>query len=386
MPPESQNSFPPVNSPVQGEPSRKHPRLILLIITMILVSVLAVIYFWYKNEQSRMDKFIPDDRGLETQNFAVTTTTNQFTDWKTYKNEAYRFEFKYPSDWILEADENGVSLDSPENFKNPNRRIEILVAYDKNPNNLSAKQYYNGTNGIKAFDNPTEDKELIIENQKSYELYPATGEFPGELVIIPKEQIFIRFDTALIKENTGIVLNQILSTFKISDINQKKIYRNDKYGFEFAYPSDARISTSTNGVLITGSQDEGEFDSVTLNFYDFNSFKSTLNNGAFEEELVYDIADNQWEVKHSSNLSASDAFCPYERTTSQKLPYYQIGDFRTGRLWNFAFVTTNGIIVLSEVDGYIPSGVNPADIKFDNAKDVLSVGCIIGVNFKDWQN
>lgn len=243
MSPESQN-FPPVNSPVQLEPLRKHTRLSLLVLALILVGVLAVGYFWYQNEQSSMDKFIPDDSGLETRNLSVASSTNQFTDWKTYRNE--------------------------------------------------------------------------------------------------------------------------------------------KYGFEFKYPNNAQVSISDNGKLITGSQEEGEFNSVIINFYNFDSFNSALSDGAIEEQLKYDGADNQWQVGHNSDISADEAFCPYERTTNiQKVPYYQIGDFRTGRLWNFAYVTKKGIIVISEVDGYIPSGVKPADIKFDNPKDVLSVGCIIGVNFKD---
>lgn len=158
-----------------------------------------------------------------------------------------------------------------------------------------------------------------------------------------------------------------------------KTYANSQYGFSFKYPSTANISLFINEKLITGSESEGEFGYVGFNFYDFDHFNSTLSDGAFEEALKYDPFKKQWQVEPGISQPINEAFCPYERTTNlQKIAYYQIGDFRTGRLWNFAYVTTKGIIVLTEVDGYITEGVNPADVKFDNPKDVISVTCNIG--------
>lgn len=277
MPPESQNNFRPANNPLPLELPRKHTRLILLIVAVFLVGILAIGYFWYQNKQTPVP--------VKSQNLTVASSTNEFADWKTYTNEEYGFEFKYPNDWILEADRDGVSLDSPENFRNPNRRIEILIAYDKNLNNLNAKQYYDGVNGIKAFDNPTEDREVIVGNQKAYELYPTTGEFPGELVIIPKEQIFIRFDTVLIKENTDVVLSQILSTFKFISTSTKainttnwKTYRNDKYKFEVKYP------TNTNYLENWGV--EGGFQLMILNKDNSVLFEVHVIDGAFINDVI----------------------------------------------------------------------------------------------------
>jgi hypothetical protein len=136
--------------------------------------------------------------------------------WKTYKNEQYGFEFEYPEIWVLEADKNGISLNSPENLKNEFRGTDIIIAFDKNSNNLSAKEYYDGNHGIAAFDNPSQDKEILIDNKKAYKLYPATGESAGELVIIPVGQIYIRFDTSSVNNTVGIVFEKILSTFKFT--------------------------------------------------------------------------------------------------------------------------------------------------------------------------
>jgi hypothetical protein len=140
--------------------------------------------------------------------------TADTTGWKIYRNEEYGFEFQYPEIWVLEADKNGISLNSPENLKNEFRGTDIIIAFDKNPNNLSAKEYYDGNHGIAAFDNPSQDKEILIDNKKAYKLYPATGESAGELVIIPVGQIYIRFDTSSVNNTVGIVFEKILSTFK----------------------------------------------------------------------------------------------------------------------------------------------------------------------------
>ncbi len=143
-----------------------------------------------------------------------TTTIDEFADWKTYRNEEYGFEFRYPNYWILEESDNSVSLDSPENYADPLRRIEILVTFDKNPKSLSAKEYYDGQNGISAFDNPEQDSEITIDNNRAYRLYPNTGISPGMLVLIPLENIFIRFDTLSERRDTSMIFDQILSTFK----------------------------------------------------------------------------------------------------------------------------------------------------------------------------
>jgi hypothetical protein len=155
------------------------------------------------------------DEAISTFKFISTSTsmTIDTSNWKTYTNEQYGFEFKYPAGWKFETNKNSVSLNSPENQKCELCRLDIVIAFDKNTKNFEAKNYYNGKNGILAFDNPSEDIEIKIDGRVAYKLFPTTGEVAGELVIIPLNGIFIRFDINYSKE-TELMLNQILSTFK----------------------------------------------------------------------------------------------------------------------------------------------------------------------------
>ena len=142
MLPEFQNNVPPVNNPIQNnpvppaenplqlEPPRKHIRLILLTVIMILIGILAVGYFLYYKNSGICPAIagITNKNGkcvFENQNLTIATSTDstsslqadQFADWKTYTNSQYGFVFKYPNDWTINTSEKSVSLNSPERIK-----------------------------------------------------------------------------------------------------------------------------------------------------------------------------------------------------------------------------------------------------------------------------
>ena len=133
-----------------------------------------------------------------------------------------------------------------------------------------------------------------------------------------------------------------------------KTYKNDQYGFEFQYP----------GNLVVGQD-------IIVSFYSLDKFKGTLTDGASEEDLSYDSANNQWNVSLGINETAADAFCPFKRTTVQKLPFYQVTDIRANGLGDMAYVTKKGIILIT----YQNVELDPAQIKFINTNDLLTVGC-----------
>ncbi len=87
MPPQNiqQNQTNPTPTPY---PDKKHltkARLLFFIIILILVGILSAGYFLNKYSEQAP---------LTTQQIA--TSTDEFADWKTYRNEEYGFEFKYP--------------------------------------------------------------------------------------------------------------------------------------------------------------------------------------------------------------------------------------------------------------------------------------------------
>jgi hypothetical protein len=65
-------------------------RLILLCIIIGAVAYGAVYYFWFYQEAKN----------------SKTPDVVQTTDWKTYGNDEYGFEFKYPKEWSVAEEKN----------------------------------------------------------------------------------------------------------------------------------------------------------------------------------------------------------------------------------------------------------------------------------------
>jgi len=86
MPPQFQKQFDPANrAPAPEKPAHRYGFLIILTVLLILTGIFGVWYF---------SNPLPEE---ETE---IVALSNKFANWKTYKNEEYGFEFKYPEGWI----------------------------------------------------------------------------------------------------------------------------------------------------------------------------------------------------------------------------------------------------------------------------------------------
>ena len=75
-----------------------------LVVIVVIVGIVGLLYFsWQKG----LIKTIPKQQVSPI----PTTTLNGISEWKTYRNEEYNFEFKYPSEWVNKpvASENTIS-------------------------------------------------------------------------------------------------------------------------------------------------------------------------------------------------------------------------------------------------------------------------------------
>lgn len=96
MPPQFEHNVRPVSNPgpdnfISQKPPRKHTRLVLLVVLLVFVGVMAIAYFWFS-----LTLIGPGSVDIKT----PQPITNEFADWKTYRNEEYGFEIKYPSPFI----------------------------------------------------------------------------------------------------------------------------------------------------------------------------------------------------------------------------------------------------------------------------------------------
>lgn len=109
-------SFPPYNEiPQTG--SRLNSLLLILIFTLFGSGATLIIL-------KQIDTYHRDQIYLATQAAlpehkisAAGVKKNDTSDWKTYRNEEYGFEFKYRPNWDLKESDNKIFLTSPETHK-----------------------------------------------------------------------------------------------------------------------------------------------------------------------------------------------------------------------------------------------------------------------------
>src|SRR3989344_1843663 len=92
MPPQNQpNLINPLDGHHQGDMACSYAFLIILVVLMFISGGFAT---WY---------FLNPPPEPEPENVAISQP-DQFADWKTYRNEEYGFEFRYPN--IFEISEH----------------------------------------------------------------------------------------------------------------------------------------------------------------------------------------------------------------------------------------------------------------------------------------
>lgn len=177
------------------------------------------------------------DRFTEKEQIPVVVEQEDTSTWKTYRNEQYGFEFKYPSSWTSADQTAGRYITSVQEHPDWGGASGGVFAYQiddvttkdpfifaKNRMSESALTVYSQPEivflgGAKA----------VKQSYKPYEIVP-----PGtEYLFFDKGFVIVFTDT---QEKA-----QIIPTFKFtnaSDISSWKTYRNDQYGFEFKYPEN----------------------------------------------------------------------------------------------------------------------------------------------------
>src|SRR3989344_1019646 len=220
---------------------------VFLLIVIVLVGIIGIGYFAYKNGQIQLKVDLPLDRKNNSSNIPLNSPTlsvNEIdiSNWKTYKSTELGITFKYPEYFRITENYdgkglfgNGIHIDSDQTGGTPERWMRITRSdkynfWDKLTdliNNIKIGESYLYPETKINF----ERQENTRINQTSSYVFadnsPSYMPVPRLLIFLPKGQLFYIFDISYSNPETNKsqepqidfvkTFDQILSTFKFID-------------------------------------------------------------------------------------------------------------------------------------------------------------------------
>lgn len=144
---------------------KKYTPVILVALALLALLVVAIVA-----GLDRQLDFLWDNKQPTTTTPAVIDTS----DWKTYRNEEYGFEFKYPGDWEIDNEARKIENDGKvileltntiQNSKGWKLVGYFSIDVYENKKGISLGEWTN--NYVSVFYEVIENKQIVINNQKA---------------------------------------------------------------------------------------------------------------------------------------------------------------------------------------------------------------------------
>lgn len=226
MEPQQTNSISNITTPVSNK-ERPISKSHIAIIFISIVAVLNVFFSFYTSNENNYIPFVPYYDSInncqQVLEDVCVSSIDSTSDWKTYRNEEYGFEFKYPGDWvqqdgvlILKSDLDSASNSDKSDYKNSIFYFIDNTDIDQINPGQSISEYVRNTDvegTIKS------QKDVLVGGINSTQVM---GGFDSTVLTtyIPIKKgilsfyIFTNSVSGSDTESLQKVYNQILSTFK----------------------------------------------------------------------------------------------------------------------------------------------------------------------------
>src|SRR6266481_986593 len=264
---------------------------IFVIIGVVLIAAAFGVVFYFKSQvlQKTIDLYMGS--GLEplTATSQSALAISGVSDWKTYRNDAYGFEMKYPSFYTpksrseTEPVSDGITVSFGTGSSVP-LTLEVfdLTKYLPKTNTPLLSQY------IATFKKLDSFKEAKVNGNPVYEYLSCGSAACEQVAIFIRNNIQYQF--SIDDQVDPDLFGKILSTFKFIepnlpvDTSSWKTYHSERYGFEFKYPVDWSTctpdenmggfnpeATGEESALILGGGQSCEIDMMDLEIKGFGT-------------------------------------------------------------------------------------------------------------------
>ncbi len=209
-----QQSFqpnPPAPTPPQmsqeTSPVRKTftPKFIGVIVLLLVVGGVAYAGLWFWQKQSS-EMMVP-----------IFTPRNETTNWQTYRNEQYGFEFKYPGDWSVRDLTLGASHDK-----------SIVKFFGAGPISISYDTFFSVIVYSTLLEDEISRQISLIESNPNQDLVSVSDasmfDLVGKTIVSRNKTTNESYPTHYFYKNSRTYSlddnEQILSTFKFIEMSQ----------------------------------------------------------------------------------------------------------------------------------------------------------------------
>lgn len=197
-------------------------------------------------------------------------------DWKTYQNEKYIFEMKYPKEWNMaekELTQEERRANSPEEIYffpsgTTAKKAPIILAIYPNPSEVSVGEWLQDKNEGPQFQQIKLDyfevfgtlqsqegmKKIYRPHNKTILVFSYTGEGGNEFAKIFYTMVYnLKFGFFMISRKE----TEITDFLPVTDW---KTYRSEKHGFEVKYPMEWYVIETDYGVTFSTTPTGSAYD------------------------------------------------------------------------------------------------------------------------------